>query len=244
MCAPHPGMGCHPLEGGVRWTPSGIAGHRPSIRRPASLHPPAPATFVGQPVAPRRALGMACCASAPWRWRHHPRQAAPPAAARGQARRQRLGLRRGESCMRTPTRQTRSWARRIEHAARGAGQPWVAPRCPSGTRSGPGVRRSRQRQAAARQDRRARRSTVQAEAKRLYSAALRASQRARTDTRGLGIPQRRFYQDKELSRSIEARTNAGDTVVRRQWEAGDRHETDARRRRCGTAPSGASSHSP
>ena len=69
-----------------------------------------------------------------------------------------------------------------------------APRAPA---LGLAMHSSRLSWAAARQDRSVRRrGPVQADATRLYSAGLGASQRALTGAKALRIPQRRFYQEK------------------------------------------------
>ena len=107
------------------------------------------------------------------------------------------------------------------------------------------MRGCRPREAAARQDRSVRRrGTVQAEATRLYSAGLGASQRALTGASVSGIPEGRLYQEKapsqntsegddqeqKLSIGMHGGKNAGSTVVRLPWKDDGRQKADVRRR--------------
>ena len=100
----------------------------------------------------------------------------------------------------------------------GAGQRWVAPGFPPVPALGMAMRGCRPRQAAARQGRSVRRrSTVQAEATRLYSAGLGASQRALTGASVCGIPGGGFIKTKFLLKHLRRVLASTGAVHRLLW---------------------------
>ena len=120
---------------------------------------------------------------------------------------------------------------------------------------GMAVRGCHPRQVAARQDRSVRRrGTVQAEATRLYSAGLGASQRALTGASVEGIPEGRFYQEKvpskippqgiirkKLSIGFYGGKSSGYTVVRlhrRGIESEYQHKSQPEGKSCTTRRAG------